>query len=53
MRLDKRDHKPLVLWATACAEHVLPYFEESYPMDNRPRKALETSGNHQQGNQLR
>jgi hypothetical protein len=41
MRLDKRDHKPLVLWATACAEHVLPHFEESYTMDNRPRKALE------------
>jgi hypothetical protein len=42
MRLDKRDHKPLlVLWATACAKHVLPYFEESYPMDYRLRKALE------------
>jgi hypothetical protein len=25
MRLDKRDHKSLVLWATEGAEHVLPY----------------------------
>jgi Imm-5 like putative immunity protein len=43
MRLDKRDHKPLALWATACAEHVLLNFEESYPMDNLPRKALEAT----------
>jgi hypothetical protein len=43
MRLDKRDHKPLALWATACAEHVLLNFEESYPMDNLPRKALEAA----------
>ncbi len=41
MRLDKRDHRSLVLWATDCAEHVLPYFEEKYPKDNRPRNALE------------
>jgi len=26
MRLDKGDHRSLVLWATDCAEHVLPYF---------------------------
>ena len=31
----------MVLWATDCAEHVLPYFEESYPEDDRPRKAVE------------
>jgi immunity protein 5 of polymorphic toxin system len=31
----------LVLWATECAEHVLPYFEEKYPKDDRPRNALE------------
>lgn len=41
MRLDKSDHGSLVLWATDCAEHVLPYFEEKYPKDNRPRKAVE------------
>ena len=41
MRLDKQDHRSLVLWATDCAEHVLPYFAENYPKDNRPRNALE------------
>jgi hypothetical protein len=41
MRLDKRDHRSLVLWATDCAEHVLPYFEEKYPKDDRPRDAVE------------
>lgn len=39
--LSKRDQKTLVLWATDCAEHVLSYFEEKYPQDNRPRKAIE------------
>jgi hypothetical protein len=41
MMFDKQDHNSLVLWATECTEHVLPYFEENYPKDNRPRKALE------------
>jgi len=40
-RLDEQDHRSLVLWAADCAEHVLPYFEEKYPKDDRPRKALE------------
>jgi len=40
-RVDEQDHRSLVLWAADCAEHVLPYFEEKYPEDNRPRKALE------------
>jgi hypothetical protein len=35
-------HKTLALWAIDCAERVLPYFEEKYPQDNRPRKAIET-----------
>jgi hypothetical protein len=35
------DHRALVLWATECAEHVLPYFEDNYPEDYRPRKAIE------------
>lgn len=30
-----------MLWATDCAERVLPYFEERYPEDNRPQKAIE------------
>jgi len=41
MRLDKRDHRSLVLWATDCVEHVLPYFEEKHPKDDRPRDAVE------------
>lgn len=41
MRLDKADHRSLALWASDCAEHVLPYFEEMYPTDDRPRKAVE------------
>jgi hypothetical protein len=36
------DQKTLAVWAIDCAERVLPYFEESYPEDNRPRQALET-----------
>jgi len=39
--LSKRSHRTLVLWAADCAERVLPYFEEKYPKDNRPRKAIE------------
>jgi len=38
-----RDHRSLVLWAADCAEHVLPYFEEKYPEDPRPRKAVEAA----------
>ena len=41
IRLDKLDHESLVLWAADCAEHVLPYFEEEYPEDDRPRNAVE------------
>jgi hypothetical protein len=41
MKHDKGDHRSLVLWATDCAEHVLPYFEEEHPEDNRPRNAIE------------
>jgi len=37
----KSDHKTLGIWAADCAERVLPYFEEKYPKDNRPRKAIE------------
>jgi hypothetical protein len=35
-------HKTLAVWAINCAERVLPYFEENYPEDHRPRNALET-----------
>ena len=38
---DKTDHRTLAIWATDGAEHVLSYFEERYPKDDRPRKAIE------------
>ncbi len=37
----KPDQKILSLWAADCAEHVLLYFEDQYPDDDRPRKAIE------------
>ena len=43
MKIDKQDHKALVLWATDCGEHVLRFFEEKYPKDHRPRLALEAA----------
>src|SRR5215470_2306524 len=36
------DHKTLAVWAIDCTERVMPYFEESYPQDHRPRQALDT-----------
>ena len=39
--LTDSDHHLLALWAAACAEHVLPYFEEVQPSDPRPRQAIE------------
>ena len=36
------DHRALGLWAADCAEHLLPYFEETYPEDLRPRDAIST-----------
>jgi hypothetical protein len=38
----KTGHKTLAVWAIDCVERVLPYFDEKYPEDNRPRTALET-----------
>ena len=38
----KTDQKILALWAIDCAERVMPYFEETYPQDHRPRHAIET-----------
>jgi hypothetical protein len=38
----RADHKTAALWAIDCAERVLPYFEDRYPKDRRPREAIET-----------
>ncbi len=37
----KTDHKTLAIWAIDCVERVLPNFEQKYPEDNRPRKAID------------
>lgn len=36
----KTDHKTLAVWAIDCVERVLPYFEDKYPEDHRPRQAI-------------
>ncbi|MDQ1281122.1 MAG: hypothetical protein QG670_2386 [Thermoproteota archaeon] len=35
------DHKTLAVWTVDCVERVMSYFEEKYPEDQRPRKAIE------------
>ncbi len=39
--IGKTDRKTLAVWACDCAERVLPYFENKYPQDSRPRRAIE------------
>ena len=41
--LDLERHRLLATWATACVEHVLHLFTESYSEDDRPLKALEAA----------
>lgn len=41
-KYSKEDQRLLAIWVADCAEHVLPFFEEAYPKDDRPRKAIET-----------
>ncbi len=38
--LTDTDHHLLALWAAACAEHVLHFFEVTKPSDSRPRHAI-------------
>ena len=38
----KTDHKTLAVWAVDCVERIMPYFEEKYTEDHRPRNAIET-----------
>ena len=35
------DQKTLAVWAIDCAERVMPYFEQHFPEDQRPRHAIE------------
>src|SRR5919202_3039255 len=39
--LQDADHHRLALWAADCAEHVLHFFEQVRPSDDRPRRAIE------------
>jgi hypothetical protein len=39
--LEDADHRLLAVWAAACAEHVLQFFEHAHPADTRPRQAIE------------
>ncbi|MDO5696936.1 MAG: hypothetical protein Q4G51_03070 [Dermatophilus congolensis] len=41
--LTDADHHLLAEWAAACAEHVLPLFEQAQPDDGRPRDAIEAT----------
>jgi len=41
--LTDADHRLLAQWAIACAEHVLPLFENQVTDDLRPRTALDTA----------
>jgi hypothetical protein len=40
-KYDIQDQRWMATWAADCAERVLPFFEEAYPEDDRPRRALE------------
>ncbi|MCA9910579.1 MAG: hypothetical protein KC519_18110 [Anaerolineae bacterium] len=38
--LQDADHRLLAVWAADCAEHVLHFFEQAQPNDDRPRRAI-------------
>lgn len=40
-KYDKQDQRLMATWAADCVERVLPFFEQAYPQDNRPRQAIE------------
>jgi hypothetical protein len=39
--LTDSDHQLLAIWAADCAQHVLHFFEQEQPGDERPRQAIE------------
>jgi hypothetical protein len=39
--LQDADHRLLAVWAAVCAQHVLHFFEQVQPDDDRPRRAIE------------
>lgn len=36
------DKKILAIWAIDCVERIMPFFEQRYPEDHRPRNAITT-----------
>ncbi|OGM11927.1 hypothetical protein A2Z22_01695 [Candidatus Woesebacteria bacterium RBG_16_34_12] len=40
--VEKTDQKTLAKWAIDCAERVMPFFEQNFPKDKRPRNAIKT-----------
>ncbi len=41
--LTDENHRLLAMWAADCAEHVLHFFEEARPEDDRPHRAIEAA----------
>ena len=41
-KYNKENQRIMAQWAVDCAERVLSFFEDIYPDDDRPSKALET-----------
>jgi len=41
--LSDAHHHLLAIWAAECAAHVLHYFEDACPEDDRPRRAIEAA----------
>lgn len=41
-KYSKQDQRLMASWAADCAQRVLPFFEKACPLDDRPRKAIET-----------
>ena len=41
--IELQNHRTLVMWALECAQKPLAIFEEEFPKDKRPRRALELS----------
>lgn len=39
--LQGADHRLLAVWAADCAQHVLHFFEQVQPSDDRPRRAID------------
>lgn len=39
--LQDSDHRLLAVWAADCAQHVLHFFEQANPGDDRPSRAIE------------